>query len=476
MRSITRVWWWQYKQRSENSFCTTFLLWIGCVVLFGVTGCRGLSDPTLPAGTQSPDTYLSRAGGLMLNDAAERQFKDVWREVAIKSGLFTDELTNRATDGSVNHFDHRDLSDDDGHTLYTQLHKLRGQAGFARAVLVVYAPDLSPAIRGRLYAFEAYAEIWLADMYCSGVPLSSIDFQGDYTNRPPSTTDEIYAHAIALFDSALALAADSVSVQTLARIGKGRALLALARYAEAEEAVKNVQVDDSYQTVVRFRWFTGAWQWRWEWATVSDNEGLNGLAFRSSGDPRTAVQAVVEPTGSSSYRGTAFIPSKYDGDSVLIVIAGGVDAQLIKAEHALQRNDWDAWLSILNGLRTTGEYTRIDTMYTDATKTMVLSIDTVWQAGTGGVAGLRPLTDPGTMEDRVALLFTERAAWLFVTGQRQGDLRRLVRKYKLFADDIYPTGAYLGVTTTGVYGNSIDIPIPPGERQNPLFKGCLNRD
>jgi hypothetical protein len=157
----------------------------------------------------------------------------------------------------------------------------------------------------------------------------------------------------------------------------------------------------------------------------------------------------------------------------MVTIAGGTEAHLIKAEAALQRNERGAWMSILNTLRTTGMYTRIDTVYANAT---IRSIDTIWEAGTGGVAGLRPLTDPGTLEDRIALHFSERAAWLFVTGQRQGDLRRLVRKYRLSSDDVYPTGAYAGLSTTGVYGADVDFPIPSLERQNPLFKGCLNRD
>jgi len=56
-----------------------------------------------------------------------------------------------------------------------------------------------------------------------------------------------------------------------------------------------------------------------------------------------------------------------------------------------------------------------------------------WSAGSGGVAELAALTDPGTAEARVDLLFRERAFWFFLTGHRQGDLRRLIRQYGRFA-------------------------------------------
>lgn len=407
----------------------------------------------------------------MLTETAQRQFGDVWREVMVHSGLLTDELTSRKR-GAYDPFDLRDFSDASTALLYIQLHKMRGQARFARDVLTAYASELSPT-RALLLAFEAYAEIWLADMYCSGVPLSVIDFEGDYTNLPPSTTDQIYAHAVTLFDSALALSSDSSDVQTLARIGKGRALLAQGRYDDAETAVTDLQAPDSYEHTISFRSSSGSGSvLLWKDATVSDNEGLNGLSFQSSGDPRTLVISVAI-TGSNA--GTAFLPAKYGfNETAVVKVASGIEAFLIKAEAAMQRGDITSWLSSLNTLRTTGAYTRIDTIYQDG---MLRTIDTLWEAGTGRVPGLRPLTQPENEGDRLMIHFAERAAWLFATGQRQADLRRLVRKYGLHKDDVYPTGVYLGPEALGAfYGNDIDLPIPDQERQNKLFTGCLTRD
>jgi hypothetical protein len=75
---------------------------------------------------------------------------------------------------------------------------------------------------------------------------------------------------------------------------------------------------------------------------------------------------------------------------------------------------------------------------------------------------------------RVDLLFRERAFWLFITGHRQGDLRRLIRQYHRRQENVYPTGLYAGGLSA--YGNDVTAPIPPNERVNPLFTGCINRD
>jgi hypothetical protein len=97
-------------------------------------------------------------------------------------------------------------------------------------------------------------------------------------------------------------------------------------------------------------------------------------------------------------------------------------------------------------------------------------------AGTGGVAGLPLLIDPGNSTGdtvRINLVLQERAYWLFLTAHRQGDLRRLVRNYGRSPNAVYPTGVYFG--GYGNYGNDITMPIPGAERINPHFHGCLDR-
>jgi hypothetical protein len=108
--------------------------------------------------------------------------------------------------------------------------------------------------------------------------------------------------------------------------------------------------------------------------------------------------------------------------------------------------------------------------------------DTFWHAGIGGVDGLRPLDDPGlsplppgkTATDvRVDLLFRERGFWFFLTGTRQGDLRRLVREYGRSQETVYPAGIY--PSGSGRYGPDVNFVIDQDEKYNPHYLRCTGR-
>jgi hypothetical protein len=266
----------------------------------------------------------------------------------------------------------------------------------------------------------------------------------------------------------------------LARVGKGRALLALGEYAAAAAAVADVPDDFQYafaysattsstgvpgQSISNrnFAWSafggTGAVD-----LTLVDTAGINGLDYLSSGDPRTEwVANGTNERGLPLYR-----PGRYDasGESP-IVLASGVEARLIEAEAQLHAGGAD-WLATLNALRTDGTFTTQPNAE-DSTVT-----DTLWNAGSGGVAGLAPLGDPETPEGRVDLVFRERAFWLYLTGHRQGDLRRLIRQYGRDPETVYPTGPYSG--GYGTYGSDVDAPVPVQEREtNPRYAGCISR-
>jgi hypothetical protein len=337
--------------------------------------------------------------------------------------------------------------------VYGNLQQVRGLSRQAIGALAAYAPMTSANTRGELYALMGYAELMLADLYCSGIPLSTLDFGEDFTYRPGSTTQDVYQHAITLFDTALTLAADSAPIVNLARVGRGRAYLALGEYAAAGTAVHDVPLEFQYtesaltcgqagspcpsnpstagkgvQALFSVGTQTG----------VADREGGVGLPFVSSGDPRTAVTSIGQTTS-----GPLYFPNKFTRGAVnAVVLASGLEAQLIAAEAVLQAGDGATAMSMLGTLRAQNTVT----------------------------ASMPPLTDPGTFDARVDTLFKERAEWLFSTGERQGDLRRLARVY---GRNAYPTGTYPQI---GGYGTFIDAPLPAAELANPLFHGCLSRD
>ena len=69
--------------------------------------------------------------------------------------------------------------------------------------------------------------------------------------------------------------------------------------------------------------------------------------------------------------------------------------------------------------------------------------------------------------------FDERAFWLYSTGHRQGDLRRLARVYGEQLSNVFPSGAYF---KGGEYSSEVTFPIPQSEANNPNYQGCLDRN
>ena len=469
------------------------------LLLLGVLACNDLSGlagkQALPSGIPDPSVYRSPDGAMGLYQAALIAFQGgkgaaggtgggralgptgtvssgTFLEYVIDAGLLTDELSSGQLGGTAVEYqakninlgaygqmDARELPSNDDNVLatevYADLQAIRGSASLGIGALAAYDASAPPALRGYLYALDGYADIFLADFFCSGIPLSTVDFDGGYTYHAGSTTDQVYTDALAKFDTAVALSGDSARILNLARIGAGRALLALGLYDSAAAVVSHVP--DGY--VYGFPTVTQGTGSGFTPLTLteSDQEGGTGMPFLSSGDPRTTGQSV----GTNRFGVEDFVPNKFGGGGTLpvvpITVADWIEARLITAEAALKNPArWGNWLDLLNGLR--------QTAITPA---------------------LPRLTDPGvalsgTAADsaRVALLFQERAYWLFLTGHRQGDLRRLLRQYHQFfrsQSQVYPAGVYPTGGEQPGYGNAVNAPIPLSESANPLFTGCLSR-
>jgi hypothetical protein len=450
-----------------------------------IAGCSPedlVGEGDLPADAQDPEITRTREGAMAAYYGALVTFRTAAAgsssSAIATAGLLADELqvVSGLFSFGANELDSRNLPEFTDVAAesrsagwyagtYRGLHEVRAETGQAVALLERYAPGSPAALSGHLVAAEGYAELYLADLFCSGIPLSTVEFDGDYTLRPGSTTVEVYQHAADRFERALTLAADSARLLNFARVGKGRALLALGRYADAAAAVAAVPDGFEYRLTFDATPVTGFAQSNTSFIEglgspgqifkpfpgMSDVEGTNGLDFRSSGDPRTTAI----DNGPSSFFPLSphqFLPRKYAtvedpplfaGDTP-VVLADWREARLIEAEAALQGSDVPTFLAKLNGLR--------------------LAYDPV---------ALPPLADPGQRDLQVNLLFRERAFWLFLTGHRQGDLRRLIRQYGRDPTSLYPVGVHVSGL---VYGTHVTAPVPASERlYNRHYTGCFHR-
>ena len=463
----------QHRQQTESSEligqrATVQHSPVGAIMLLLAVMTLGCQDLTgsqpLPAGTANPASYNTAAGALGQRNAALETFIELMPSYIQDAGLLSDEFVGVGGPGTYNPIDARSLpessptsaatyaSDKD----YNALNQVRGLANQAIGQLATYDPGASPALRGELYALEGYTEILLADLFCSGIPLSTLDYQHDYTYKPGAPTAQVYQDAVAKFDTALTLSSDSAQIGYLAAVGKGRALLDLGEYAEAAQAVATVPDQFQYQVpleVVTKNGTATEANLLGQSVAVANQEGENGLPYIASGDPRSA--ATLETClGCSSKH---LVPNKYlnflnSAGFAPLTIADGTEARLIQAEGALHSGDTTTWLQLLNHLRDSA---------------------TVQATGQPEPQQLLPLAMPATDTSRISLMFAERAYWLFATGHRQGDLRRLIRQYNQTQAQVYPVGVY---DAGGFYGTDVTAPIPGAEYVNPLFHGCIDRN
>jgi hypothetical protein len=171
--------------------------------------------------------------------------------------------------------------------------------------------------------------------------------------------------------------------------------------------------------------------------TIPDGEGGNGLPWRTASDPR--VPWIAGGGVGFDFVTPWFIGLKYTSATNNIVIASGTEARLIEAEALLRTANVAGFIAALNSLRAT--------------------------------MGLPLLVDPGNQAARENLLFAERANWLYATGTRLGDVRRLINQYGRSQSTVLPTGAY---HKGGVYGTDANFPVPLSAR-GPSYSGCTVR-
>jgi len=332
--------------------------------------------------------------------------------------------------------------------LYQSLHRARSAAEDAAVALQSFGtdPDADTGIP-EMHSVSGYVYTMLAEGFCSGVTVSHIE-NDQIVYGTPLTTAQVLDTAILRFNTALAHPSIAAGdpIYSLASVGLGRALLDEGRFAEAAAAVAAVPADFLYETEHSttpaalhngvFEAFNNG-----EFG-VQDQEGGNGLPYVSAADDRVTGDSGVASDNNTE----SWFPSKYSGFDASVPLADYTEAQLIIAESELQTGAYSAMTQRLNDLR--------------------------------DLVGLDPLATPGNVDDAVDQLFAERAFWLYATGHRLGDMRRLIRQYGRDPETVFPTGDWFKGGLT--YGTDVNLPLPRREQNNPNVPttggGCLNRD
>lgn len=370
---------------------------------------------------------------------------------------------------------------------YTRLHQARLNARRAYAVVEQFTTAATATAdagtQARLRAIEGYTYVTLSEGWCGGVPFSRIPDTGPLDPAAAEfgvalSTSQMNDTAIVRFNEALAKNAND----RLAAIGKARALLNLGRYAEAGAAV--AAVPTSFVFFIEHSQNTGAennpvfalqGNGRYGIANLEGADsptgtarpdaptsgsaapptsapGAEGIPFRGLQDPRVPYRSRPN-CFTTSVR--CWMDNRYPDLESDVPVASGVEARLIEAEAAFHAGNFPLMMTRLNDLRANV-----------SGNMAILYPRTIQTFPAIGVPTLAPLTDPGTADGRRDMIFRERALWMFNTGHRQGDLRRLVRVYGLPFTTVWPQGPHFRGSTLGL---DVAYSVPFDEENNPSF-------
>jgi len=385
----------------------------------------------------------------------------------LNAGLLADEWKSSNTFSQHQEIDSRSmaLNNSEIASVYGALQSARGHAYTAIDGLNTYLP--TPLYLAQMWFTLGFSELQLAEYFCNGIPLGRT-VGGAVSYSKPFTNAEVYAVAIAHFDSAFAFVSNaaasdtaSLTVQYAIRIAKARALIQGGKFSEAATFVAPVPT---------------SWKWLFTYATTSGDNGNwnynnsvkrftvsdsfdlggiieNALPFASAKDPRVPVSGSTRNSslGNGFDNTTPLVTQQiWPGRSDPVPFLSGVDARLIEAEAKLQANDIAGMMTILNELR--------------ATPQLLGAITSPVMAA---------LTAPATKDAATNLYFREKAFWQFGRGYRLPDLRRLVRLYGRPQDKVFPNGQFFKGQT---YQQDVNFPVTNGELANPNFNSCIDRN
>jgi starch-binding outer membrane protein, SusD/RagB family len=406
------------------------------------------------------------------------------------------------------------------------LNRTRVAAIQAIPILKQYKPQ-NVADVGQMYWIKGWAEMSIAENFCNGSPISSLDANNAIVYGEPETNVQIYNRALLSFDTAVLNApsteARGDTVKWMAAIEKARVQLDLGQVAGAgttinavlppvagtpcASATANACIPDAFRFTLAYSqatstdnqiWALNNSAGRWMPANGEGPLNLNPRDANGPGQPDVRVPICIgnslatatsaDKVGCRNFdpaqtRSTPFDNGPANPFLVQLVwptreadisIVTATEAHLIKAEVALRSGDDVTFLNELNYLRANFNTFKQQSNPCNASGTQILGCPVIPAGGTL----LPPLVDPGSPTAREDLLFRERGFWLWSTGHRLPDLRRLVRPtteggFGRAENTVFPNGPYY---KGGVYGSDKFLRLPVAEANNPQFRGCLDNN
>lgn len=395
--------------------------------------------------------------------------------IIVESALLGDELTWAETFPTRGEMDQRNTNPINGTLSVFYNSTQRARATADRTSAAYYKLQPTNIAKSEVQAIAAFTYILLGEVFCNGVPVSDFNVEaGTFVLGTPQTGAQLFATALAKLDSALVgvdvAVAGNAQVLNLIRVGRGRALLNLNRPADAAAAVAAVPTSFRYtlfhsENTARQNNGMFLISLNFPRHSVSAVEGGTGLRYRlDSTDVRVYAPRgrgiALSPSVGADGTTPMFLITKYPSRSASVIFADGVEARLIEAENLARSGG--AYVPVLNALRAS-----LPTLIISPPGPSTLLLNAP------PVAALPALAAPATQADQISQVFQERAYWMFMTGHRLGDMRRLIKHLGRGSETVFPTGTYF---KGGAYGVDVNFPVPFQETNNPNFTQCLDRN
>jgi starch-binding outer membrane protein, SusD/RagB family len=384
--------------------------------------------------------------------------------------IFTDEFLDEDTFPTRNMMNTRDATAQNA-SLSAVFENLGAAHNDAQRALIQFnLYGQSTVGQAEMNSIDGYVYIYVAEHFCSGVPFSIINIaNGQVTNSPFLTTPQMFDTALARFHTAKTeLASDTVdppsTVQQqveLATIGTARALLDLGQVTPAADTAATI-TDPTFQYLIfestnTTRQENGTWNYTLQNQSFSVGNAKNGTGLLfigidstpQHGDPR--VPWALSPIPANNGNPILYDQLVYPQPNSNMVVGSYTEAQLIVAEGDLFAGNYAGALTIMNTLRA--------------------NFASPVPLPAGFPTTLGPLPSAGANEKAQMLqLLSERAFWMYVTGHRLGDWRRVLRPpyngglFSFVTSDVYPVG-------TGIM-NILEFPTPQTTNPNPNYVAC----
>jgi hypothetical protein len=442
----------------------------------GSTACStDLLTVQQPPSLVTPERLQNATGAAAIANAARRYigYTFMYWDPSFYDGIFSDELM--ASYSYAVQTDRRALGNDVSYH-FAWAYAAPGSrvnAWVAIEFIDKYVPAMA-GMKAEMYAYRAMMENFFAEDMCEGLAFNEL-IDGQRVYGDPLTWEGYFDYALKDADSAVKyIDPDSIFSKNLTHMVRAYILVNQAKYAEAAAEAALVPTNFIF-SVNGDDGENNYYQWNWDayymlydryydsetsgaLMVMANNESGEGLDFITSNDPRIQPYPGIEKGyGKGQLDQQGYIPKPwYDsGRAASKIVYRGVEARMIEAEALLAADHNDASGAFLKKLN-----------------------DTRADVANHEISGLAPLTDPGSYDGRVNLLYREYAFWGYLQSKRLGALRRLVHHYGRNPDAVFPSGVYNNPFTgeTGLYEQAISMSTYTYyDNINPKVHGCTSQ-